>query len=127
MPKARRQKRKTPVTVDLPARSAVGPTSSSNPHSTRTLIRRFHVLLKRKDQLSKLVSNGHATHLAETKAELASVEMEMEALGGLQAYQKMSTIGQGSDRGGGSEKVFIEWLKEIGLSEYAHKSGKQLQ
>jgi 25S rRNA (adenine2142-N1)-methyltransferase len=36
-------------------------------------------------------------------------------MGGLEAYQRMSAIGQGEDRGGGTEKVLIEWLKELGL------------
>lgn len=38
-------------------------------------------------------------------------------MGGLEAYQRMSTIGQGSDRGGGSEKVFIGWMNELSVCE----------
>lgn len=34
-------------------------------------------------------------------------------MGGLEAYQKMSVIGQGNDRGGGSEKVLIMFLNEM--------------
>lgn len=41
----------------------------------------------------------------------------MEALGGLPAYQRMSSIGQGKDRGGGSERVLTSWLKELGLAD----------
>ena len=29
----------------------------------------------------------------------------------------MSTIGQGKDRGGGSEKVLIPWMRELALHE----------
>jgi len=47
---------------------------------------------------------------------LADVDREIEELGGLAAYQRMSGIGQRDDRGGGSEKVLISWLKEMGLS-----------
>jgi hypothetical protein len=38
-------------------------------------------------------------------------------MGGLEVYQRMSTIGQGDDRGGGSHKVLISWLKEMGMCE----------
>lgn len=38
-------------------------------------------------------------------------------MGGLEAYQAMSSIGQGEDRGGGSEKVFVAWLKELGVQK----------
>lgn len=45
------------------------------------------------------------------------MEREIEHLGGLAAYQRMSSIGQGADRGGGSEKVLIKWLSDMGLSK----------
>lgn len=40
-------------------------------------------------------------------------------MGGLEAYQRMSTIGQGSDRGGGSEKIFIGWMNELSVRKEA--------
>ena len=49
--------------------------------------------------------------------ELKKIETEIEEMGGLAVYQKMSTIGQGKDRGGGSEDVFIKWLDELGIRE----------
>ncbi|KAH9952205.1 putative methyltransferase-domain-containing protein [Amylocystis lapponica] len=113
MPKARKQKRKTPVTTPESAAHSTPSGSSSNPTSTRTLIRRFHVLIKRKAQLQ---STSHGKNgAAKTKAELEDVERQIEELGGLGAYQRMSSIGQGNDRGGGSEKVLIEWLKDCKL------------
>jgi 25S rRNA (adenine2142-N1)-methyltransferase len=48
---------------------------------------------------------------------LANIDREIEALGGLERYQRMSCIGQGSDRGGGSEKVLIGWLKQMGWAD----------
>ncbi|KAF8894424.1 putative methyltransferase-domain-containing protein [Infundibulicybe gibba] len=105
MPKAR--KRKEPVTRV----EAVSPTSSSTPQSSRTIIRRFHVLSRRKTQLQ------HQTNGTATQAEaLAEVEEEINRIGGLELYQRMSAIGQGNDRGGGSERVLIAWLKEMGMS-----------
>ncbi len=65
------------------------------------------MLLKQQAQLQRLASNEISK-----KRELADVEREIDELGGLDSYQRMSTIGQGTDRGGGSEKVLIRWLKD---------------
>ncbi|KAA1474831.1 nucleolus protein [Dentipellis sp. KUC8613] len=109
---ARVTRRKVPVTSSSKQPSASG---SSNPHSSRTLIRRFHVLLKKQTRLRKEPAN------VSNKQALAAVEKEIEELGGLSAYQRMSAIGQGNDRGGGTEKIFVEWLKEL---EWNHVKGK---
>ena len=101
MPKGKR--RKNPIT-SLDTQQA----SSSNPQATRALIRNFHVLLKKQSQLRNASQNS------ENDLTLANVEREIERLGGLEAYQRMSSIGQGDDRGGGSEKVLIDWLRELG-------------
>ena len=108
------RKRKLPVTTDGHGNA------SSHPQSSRTLIRRFHVLLKRRAALlaSTRVAGSGSLRDAES---LVEVEQEIESLGGLSAYQRMSTIGQASDRGGGSEKKLIAWLKEIGLSDGSQK------
>ena len=102
------RKKKTPITLADHPSVANG---SSKPHTTRTLIRRFHVLLKKQKQLQK-----NASSAANAKA-LQDVEQGIEQLGGLAAYQRMSSIGQGTDRGGGSEKVLIKWLVGRGLSK----------
>lgn len=104
MPPSR--KRKKPIT-SAPAEQGA---SSSNPNSSRTLIRRFHVLLKQAAQLRSSPGN------AQNASSLTAVETEIEALGGLAAYQRMSSIGQGDDRGGGSEKVLISWMREMKMS-----------
>lgn len=125
MPKIRR--RKAPVTSASivcgsgPSSTAARP-AAQNPASSRarTVIRRFHVLLKRQTRLQALLSGETKkprTQLANSDAqrELAEVEREIAVLGGLEAYQRMSIAGQGKDRGGGSEKVLIEWLREMGV------------
>lgn len=116
MPKARRAKRKTPVTSSV---GKAGPSgSSSRPRATRTVIRRFHVLNKRQTQLHKVLSSRRdslSPAAVRARDELAAIEQEIDDMGGLEAYQKMSVIGQGSDRGGGSEKVLIEWLGDLGF------------
>ncbi|THH15603.1 hypothetical protein EW146_g4905 [Bondarzewia mesenterica] len=104
MPKAR--KRKTPVSFTNDHSS-----SSSKPLASRTIIRKFHVLLKRQRQLQKEPQN------VENVQALAEIDTEIEDLGGLSAYQRMSSIGQGKDRGGGSEKILVAWLREMGWGE----------
>lgn len=105
MPKAR--KRKVPLT-----RVETASSSSSTPHSSRTVIRRFHVLIKQRTQLQ----NATIRDAANAKA-LAYIDQQIADLGGLETYQRMSAIGQGNDRGGGSHKVLIDWLKEKRMSE----------
>ncbi|KAG5718665.1 UPF0657 nucleolar protein [Termitomyces sp. T112] len=101
---AKARKRKLPlVTVESSS------SNSSTPLSGRTTIRQFHVLSKRRAQLKAGTTNEESVEA------LAAVEDEITQLGGLETYQRMSAIGQGTDRGGGSEKILIKWLKDFGL------------
>jgi len=109
------RKRKTPVTDQASS------SSSSNPRSSRALIRRFHVLLKKKAQLQ-----AQGVNVQNSTQTLAEIEEGIEALGGLSAYQRMSDIGQGDDRGGGSQKVLVSWLKAMGMSDRAGKNRLRL-
>jgi 25S rRNA (adenine2142-N1)-methyltransferase len=103
MPK--NKKRKLPISNPVDHYVA-----TSKSQSGRNVIRRFHVLIKREAQLKSIISPS-----ATQTEELANIRLEIEELGGLQRYQRMSTAGQSSDRGGGSEKIFIEWMKELKL------------
>ncbi|KAI5983771.1 putative methyltransferase-domain-containing protein [Pisolithus albus] len=114
MPKAR--KKKVPITSD--GRDIVSP--SSNPQTTRAVIRRFHVLLKKQGQLE------HKPTTASNEAELKKISEEVASMGGLAVYQRMSSIGQGSDRGGGSERVLINWLVNMGFSKRDNTSKLRL-
>nr|VWO98685.1 Protein phosphatase 2A structural subunit [Ganoderma boninense] len=132
MPKGRKNTRKTPVTSTAPSDHSSLPSGSSNrPQVTRTIIRRFHVLIKRQTQLQHLLQDAtakkHNQDLTSARAELVDVERDIDALGGLAVYQRMSTIGQGKDRGGGSEKVLIGWLRELGLPEELERKGTKLR
>ena len=135
MPKTRKPKRKTPITAPSlggsshSVRSGSSSSGSSHPQATRTTIRRFHVLIKRQAQLRAAAENGQGSAKGKDRAaavaELGDIEREIEELGGLAAYQRMSTIGQGKDRGGGSEKILIEWLRDLGIpKEVQQKSAK---
>ncbi|KAI0005852.1 nucleolus protein [Russula compacta] len=107
MPKACRR-RKLPVTVD----EKDGLSESSTPRASRTVIRKFHTLLKQQKSA--------------TGDTLANVNREIEKLGGLEKYQRMSCIGQGNDRGGGSEKVLIGWLRQMGWADGKEKGKHRL-
>ncbi|GBE82446.1 25S rRNA adenine-N(1) methyltransferase [Sparassis crispa] len=122
MPKTQKRRRKVPVTQAASPAHPAPSGSSSNPAATRSLIRRFHVLLKRRAQLQ-----GPIGDTGDAKRALADVEREIEDMGGLGAYQRMSSIGQGKDRGGGSEKVLIEWLQELGVASSAQKEKRVLR
>ncbi|KAI0721513.1 putative methyltransferase-domain-containing protein [Cerioporus squamosus] len=128
MPKAHRHRRKAPVTASAaPSDHTPHPSGSSNrPQATRIIIRRFHVLLKRQAQLLQIIQGGKK-EAQSARADLARVEQEIEDLGGLPAYQRMSTIGQGKDRGGGSEKVLISWLRDMGLHESVKEAEGRLR
>ncbi|KAF7778877.1 hypothetical protein Agabi119p4_3222 [Agaricus bisporus var. burnettii] len=103
MPKTK--KRKLPISNPLDNYVA-----TSRPQSSRNVIRRFHVLIKKEAQL-KCNRSPSAAEIED----LVKIQHEIQELGGLQRYQRMSTVGQSGDRGGGSEKVFIEWMKELKL------------
>jgi 25S rRNA (adenine2142-N1)-methyltransferase len=120
MGRSRRTKRKLPVTIaqrssNAPKIGQILPSSASSA-STRGVIRKFHILLKRKKQLQSQPSN-----LIANNAELDEIEKEIDSMGGLEKYQAMSSIGQSTLKGGGSEKVLINWLKEL-LQENASSS-----
>ncbi len=121
MPKTR-TKRKVPVTVTAVSSNASTSSSSNKPIVTRTVIRKFHVLKKRQVQLQKVVDQGDsaASVVEDARKELVAIAQEIADIGGLESYQKMSVIGQGTDRGGGSEKVLLEFLAELGHPQNLH-------
>ncbi|KAG8762564.1 hypothetical protein FRC11_008807 [Ceratobasidium sp. 423] len=116
----RKRKSKIPITQSS---SLTKPRlDSAKPKSTRTLIRRFHVLIKRRAVLGKQEQKVR-TEASAVRTELEEIEAEIESMGGLEAYQNMSAIGQGKDRGGGSETTLIGWMKELGM----HRSGGKVR
>ncbi|CAE6424867.1 unnamed protein product [Rhizoctonia solani] len=114
----RKRKQKTPITQST--LSGVKPLDSAKPKSTRTLIRRFHVLIKRRAALQKQKSKT-GTETSSLRTELEEIDAEIESMGGLEAYQNMSAIGQGKDRGGGSETVLVGWMRELGMDQSGGK------
>jgi 25S rRNA (adenine2142-N1)-methyltransferase len=106
MPKVRRKK------LPLTSFESESPFSSTS-QSSRAVIRRFHALLKRRAQLQ----NAQTQNASEHSKALGNIEDEIVHLGGLERYQRMSAVGQGKDRGGGSETILIKWLKDLGLND----------
>ncbi|KAL9546631.1 hypothetical protein MBANPS3_006571 [Mucor bainieri] len=96
---AKKQKKKQPITA------RVQPTDAKFKHSrveTARLIRKFHVLNK---ELAKCKAD---TQCIQREREILQ---EMEAMGGLDWYQKASQLGQSKSRGGDSSKWLIQTLK----------------
>lgn len=91
------KRRKTPVT-------GTGAKSRPSSSKTRSVIRKFHVLLKSRRKLEGRLDN---------ERELGEIDEQISSLGGLDAYQRMSKQGQSAERGGGTEAVLIDWLKDI--------------
>jgi len=110
MPKVK--KRKQPIVSE----PAVSSNASISAQSCRNTIRQFHVLLKRRRQLEDS-SRGHEDDSME-------IDRQITNLGGLERYQQLSSLGQRDDRGGGSEKIFVKWLKELDLHRMHDTKGK---
>lgn len=113
MPKAR--KRKQPLQALARPHS-----SSSKPEASRKVIRRYHVLLKSQAQLE----HEQSPQSIEGRAR---IQQELDEMGGLEAYQKMSSIGQSSDRGGDTGKVLISWLHSHRLARAGDQRLKLLE
>lgn len=82
------------------ATKATSSASLSSKH-TRTLINRHH-------QLQKRLALARAQN---DTAQIAALEAQLAAQGGLKSYQLASQRGQSADRGGDSSRVLVHWLK----------------
>jgi len=74
---------------------------------SQALISKFHVLNKEKERLKQ---QPQTTEVIER---LNAIDKEMEHMGGLDAYQKASLLGQDKRRGGDSSKWFIKQLLSL--------------
>ncbi|EJD02126.1 uncharacterized protein FOMMEDRAFT_109308 [Fomitiporia mediterranea MF3/22] len=131
--KNKTRRRKVPVTASSNTKQTLkantSSSSSANPRTSARIIRQFHVLLKRKTQLEKRHARRleNSTEEEAIQREIRNVEDEIARMGGLEAYQRMSSIGQGKDRGGGSERVLVEWLTELGIGDEKGKGKEKLR
>ncbi|KAK4163417.1 putative methyltransferase-domain-containing protein [Cladorrhinum sp. PSN259] len=84
--------------------------------ATKALINKHHLLEKRKQQA---LAKGDTT-------QVATIDAEIEALGGLESYQEASLQGQRQDRGGDSSRVLMQWLQPT-LSSHKEASGRRVK
>ena len=91
------------TSTSAPGPPAKRPRAKSS-RQTQSIISTYHTLLKRRRQL--LAINAAAGVL--------KVDGEIAAMGGLDAYQKASQMGQTKERGGDSGRVLVPWLQELG-------------
>ncbi|ETN40708.1 uncharacterized protein HMPREF1541_04987 [Cyphellophora europaea CBS 101466] len=89
-----------------PLANAATSSTTQSSRATRGTIRNYHTVQKR---LAHALANGDDA-LAE------SLQSQLSASGGLQAYQAASTIGQSAQRGGDTSKVLVEWLSPSALT-----------
>lgn len=114
--RSKKPSRKLPLTVDR--RSEVQFKSSST--ETARLIRRFHVLNK---ELAKLKDKPNDK---ETNDKRQSIAREMEAMGGLDWYQRASKLGQSKARGGDSSKWLMGILSREGVPNHFQNRSMRL-
>jgi hypothetical protein len=82
---------------------------------TQSTISQFHTLLKQKAVVKRQISTKDESDEKGSKellGRLVEIENQLEAIGGLKAYQSASMLGQAEDRGGDSSKILVGWLKE---------------
>ncbi|TIA90800.1 hypothetical protein E3P99_01353 [Wallemia hederae] len=99
------KRKKAPITRD-------GSKSNSlSSKKTKEIINKFHQLLKRRN-------------ITTDEKVQRQIDEEIESLGGMQAYQHASTLGQSATRGGDSSHVFIAWLQELRVREKLQRGDK---
>jgi hypothetical protein len=78
---------------------------------TQSTISQFHTLLKQKAVVKRQISTKDESDEKGSKellGRLVEIENQLEAIGGLKAYQSASMLGQAED----SSKILVGWLKE---------------
>ncbi|ODN95694.1 hypothetical protein L198_04312 [Cryptococcus wingfieldii CBS 7118] len=113
-PRVKRTK-KQPISISS---SAIRPSPTVSHKLTQAKIATFHNLLKKRATLKRqLDSSPSATASEAVSSSLQEVELEIAELGGLDGYQKASTLGQAKERGGDSSKVLVDWIKTRGYGK----------
>ncbi|WVQ64186.1 uncharacterized protein L199_002348 [Kwoniella botswanensis] len=112
-------------------RSGAGNRTVVSRKITQSTITRFHTLLKQQANLKRNLKAGREkdgdTEVQGIQRQLDSIEQEMNELGGLNAYQIASTLGQSKERGGDSSKVLVKWLEELGIKREKMAQNEKLR
>ncbi len=104
--------------------TSVIPQTSASRRVTQATISSFHTLLKRRTRLRSQLATGSIESVEPLTNTLTQVEAEIVAIGGLNAYQDASKLGQSVNRGGDSSRVLIDWLQERRSSLASHLDTK---
>jgi hypothetical protein len=112
--------RKRPLSSTAKAITRAQPSVSSK--VTQGTISTYHTLIKRRAQLERRLASAEAAELDAIQRALDSVSQDLLRLGGIDAYQKASQLGQSSARGGDSSKVLVEWLHGAGYGRGSEAS-----
>lgn len=92
-------------------------TSTVSHKATQATISKFHTLLKQRKRIEgQLASSGSSEQHQALQQQLDEIDHQVNDIGGLEAYQHASTLGQSSQRGGDSSHVLIKWLKSLRAS-----------
>jgi 25S rRNA (adenine2142-N1)-methyltransferase len=115
--------RKWPLTSSLTGspRQRAHPAVSSK--VTQSTISAFHTLRKRRTQLQRQLEHAKGTSREELSEKARRVDADIDELGGIDAYQKASQLGQSSIRGGDSSKVLVAWLHATRYDREAGRPG----
>ncbi|OWZ75868.1 nucleolar protein [Cryptococcus neoformans Tu401-1] len=98
--------------------SSTAQTPSVSHKVTRSTITAFHVLLRKKANLTTKVQHAATDSERSLKQkELDVINNDISELGGLDAYQKASQLGQSKDRGGDSSRILVSWLLDMGIKK----------
>lgn len=88
--------------------------SSVSHKATQSTISAFHTLIKQRKRIEgQLASSASSEQHQVLQKRLQELECQVNDIGGLEAYQRASTLGQSSQRGGDSSHVLIKWLKDL--------------
>jgi hypothetical protein len=107
----KRAKKKAPLSSSSKSAASTVSASSVSRKITQTTISTFHVLLKQKAIIKRQLRNDNDND-GKLQKRLDEVDQKLKDIGGLDAYQAASRLGQTDDRGGDSSKVLVEWLKD---------------
>ncbi|KAL1406060.1 25S rRNA (adenine2142-N1)-methyltransferase [Vanrija albida] len=103
--------RKRPISSSASAKSGSATISHKVAQAT---ISSYHTLLKQRSALNRQLSKASGSAENDIQARLDKINGQLESLGGIEAYQHASVLGQSSQRGGDTSRVLINWLSELG-------------
>lgn len=113
--------RKRPIASSASAKAGSATISHKVAQAT---ISSYHTLLKQRSALRRQISKAAGTAEIDLQARLGKIDAQLESLGGIEAYQHASSLGQSSERGGDTSRVLISWLNQLKLNALGSSSSE---